>query len=71
MISNSLNFFIFLKIVFINMVKNLKISAKLATLGLLQIKLLRKKSFVIIIFAHDIINKILSHHSNYTVDPVM
>ena len=30
-----------------------------------------KKSFAIIIFAHDIINKVLSHDSNHIVDAVM
>ena len=45
--------------------------AKLATLGLLKIKVIWNKDYDVIIFAHDVTNKILSRDSNYTVDVVM
>ena len=45
--------------------------AKLATLGLLKIKVIWNKGYDVIIFAHDATNKILSRDSNYTVDVVM
>ena len=71
MISNSFNFFESLKIFLINMVTILIISAKLATPGLLEIKIFRNKGYDIIINDCDIINKILSRDSNYNVDVVM
>ena len=40
-------------------------SAKLATLGLLKIKVTWNKGYDVIIFAHDVINKTLSRYSNY------
>ena len=46
-------------------------SAKLATLGLLKIKVFQNKCYDAIIFVHDIINKILSCDSNYIVDAVI
>ena len=46
-------------------------SAKLATLGRLIIKLLWNKSYDVIIFVHDIANQISSIDSNYIVDAVM
>ena len=46
-------------------------SAKLATLGLLKIKIFQGKGYDAIIFVHDVINKILSCDSSYTVDVVM
>ena len=45
-------------------------SAKMATLGLLKIKVFRNKDDVII-FVYDIINKNLSRDSNDIVDLVM
>ena len=71
MISNSFNFFESLKIFLINMVTILIISAKLATPGLLEIKIFRNKGYDVIINDCDIINKILSRDSNYNVDVVM
>ena len=53
------------------MVTILIISAKLATPGLLEIKIFRNKDYDVIINDCDIINKILSHDSNYNVDVVM
>ena len=49
----------------------LMISSKLVTLGLLEIKALRNKDYDVIIFVHDITNKIFSSYSNYIVDVVM
>ena len=46
-------------------------SAKLATLGLLKIKIFHGKGYDAIIFVHDVINKILSCDSSYIVDVVM
>ena len=63
--------FDYLKIVLINIVVVLIMSAKLATLGLLKIKVFQNKCYDAIIFVHDIINKILSCDSNYIVDVAM
>ena len=46
------------------------VSAKLDTLDLLKIEAFSNKSYDIIIFVHDVTNKILSHESNYIVDMV-
>ena len=46
-------------------------SAKIATLGLLKIKLFWNKGYDVIICVYDIINKILLRDSNYIVDVVM
>ena len=46
-------------------------SAKLATLGLLKIKVFWNKGYDVIISVHDVTNKILSRDSNYIVDVVM
>ena len=46
-------------------------SAKMATLGLLKIKAFWNKGYDVIIFVHDVINKILWRDSNYIVDMVM
>ena len=70
-ISNSFNFFESLKVVLINMVEILIISAKLATLGLLKIKVFWNIDYDLIISVHDVTNKILSHDSNYNEDVVM
>ena len=53
------------------MVAVLIMPAKLATLGLLKIKVFQNKCYDAIIFVHDIINKILSCDSNYIVDVAM
>ena len=47
------------------------VSAKLATLGLLKIKVFWNNGYDVIIFAHDLNDKILSRDSNYTVDVIM
>ena len=46
-------------------------SVKMPTPGLLKIKVFWNKGYDIIIYVHDITNKILSHDSNYIVDVVM
>ena len=45
-------------------------SANMATLGLLKIKVFWNKAYDVIIFVHDVTNKMLSHDSNYIVDVV-
>ena len=52
------------------MVKILMMSAKMATPGLLKIKIFWKKAYYVII-DHDVTNTILSFDSNYNVNVVM
>ena len=53
------------------MIASLMVSAKLATLGLLCIKVFLNKRYAIFIFVDDGTTKILSRYSNYIVDEVM
>ena len=53
------------------MVKILRISAKMATLALLKIKVFWKKGYYVIYSVYDVINKILSYESSYIMDAVM
>ena len=53
------------------MVTILMMSAKMATLGLLKIKVFWNKGYDVIISVHDVTNKILSSDSNYIIDVVM
>ena len=53
------------------MVTILMMSAKMATLGLLKIKVFWNKGYDVIISVHDVTNKILLRDSNYIVDVVM
>ena len=46
-------------------------SAKLATLGLLKIKVFWNKVYGVIIYLHDFTRKTLSRDSNYIVDVVV
>ena len=46
------------------MVTILMISAKITTLGLLEIKIFWSKGYDVIIFVHDVTNKILSRDSS-------
>ena len=46
-------------------------SAKMATQGLLKIKVFENKDYEIIVPTHDFINKVLSRGSEYIVDVVM
>ena len=47
------------------------ISAKMATPGLLKITVFWNKGYDVIIFVHDVTNKILSRDSNHIIDVVM
>ena len=49
----------------------LMMSAKMATLGLLKIKVFWNKDYDVINYLYDVTNKILSHQSNNFVDVVM
>ena len=61
-----------LKTFLINMVTILTMSAKMATQGLLKIKKgFLRKGYDVIIFVHDVTNKILSCDSNHLVNVVM
>ena len=53
------------------MVTILMMSAKLATLGFLKMKVFWSKSYDIITSVHDLNNKILLAESNYIVDVIM
>ena len=52
------------------MVTTLMMSAKIATLGFLEINIFWNKGYDVIMSVHDVTNKILSRDSNYTVDVV-
>ena len=53
------------------MVTILMMSAKMATPGLLKIRVFWKKGYDVIISVHDVTNKFLSRDSNYIIDVVM
>ena len=53
------------------MVTILMISAKMATLDFLKIKVFLNKGYDVITSVHDVTNKILSNESNYIVGVVM
>ena len=46
-------------------------SLELATPDLLEIKLFKSKGYDVILFAYDVINKLLPHDSNNIVDVIM
>ena len=54
-----------------NMVKILMMTAKVATLSLLKIKVFWNKSYDVIIYAHDVTIKFLSRDSNYILEVIM
>ena len=60
-----------LKVILINMVAILMVSAKLASLGLLKIKVFWNRGYVVMISVHSVTNKILLRDSNYIVDEFM
>ena len=60
-----------LKIILINMVAILMMSAKSVAIGLLKIKVFWNKCYDVITFIYDVTNKILSRDSNYMVDVVV
>ena len=62
-----MTFFEFLRIVLISMVKTLTMSVTMATLGLLEIKVLWNKVYDVIIPVYDITNKVFLHDFNYIV----
>ena len=70
-ISNSFKFYWVLKIVLINMVTVLMMSAKMTTPGLRIIKVLWKKGYDVMISVNDVTNKTLLRDSSYIVDVVM
>ena len=53
------------------MVTILMMPAKTTTPGLLKIRVFLNKGYEVIIFVHDVTNKILSWDSNYIIDLVM
>ena len=53
------------------MVTILMKSAKIATLGLLEIRIFWNKGYDVIISTYDVTNKFLSHNSNYIIDAAM
>ena len=59
------------QIVLTNMFTILIMSAKMATPGLLKIKVLLNKDDNVIVSVHDVTNKILSRDSNYIIDMAM
>ena len=61
------SFFESLKVVLINMVVFLMVSEKLATPGLLEIKVFRSKGYEVIIYGYDVIGKVLSFDLNHIV----
>ena len=63
-ISNSFNHFWALKIVLINIAMILMIPVRMAVLGVLNIKLRSNKGYGVIIYFHDLADKILSYESN-------
>ena len=66
-----LTLFASLKVVLINMIAILMMSAKLATLDLLKIKVFWDKVYDITISVHYVTNKFLLRDPNYTIDVVM
>ena len=64
-------FLILYRFFVINMVKILMMSTKMATLGLLKMKVFWNKGYYVICFAYDVAIKILSHDSNCIGDVVM
>ena len=53
------------------MVTILMMAAKMATLGLLEIKIFRSKDYDVIISGYDVISKNLSRDPNFIIDVVM
>ena len=66
-----LNFLGSLKIALIKKVRILMMSGKMATPELLKIKVFWKNGYDVIVYVHDVTNKILSCNSNYAVDVAM
>ena len=64
-------FFESFKIFLIKMVTILMMSAKMAIVGRLRIKVFQNKGYDVIISVHNVTNKFSSCGSNYIVDVVM
>ena len=71
LIQNSFNFSWVYKDCFNKKSFNFGDVSKMATPGLFKIKIFWKKGYDVIIYVHDVTNKILSCDSNYIVDVVM
>ena len=72
MLTHSIFFFIeFLKVVLIKVIATLIMSAKLSTPGLLESEVCENKDYKVIIFVHDVTNKILFGNSNFVVNVVI
>ena len=69
-ISNSFNFFKFLRIVLINVITILML-VKILTVDVVKIKVVWSKGYDLIISVYDVTDKVLSHNSNYVVDVVI
>ena len=69
--ANFESFFESLKIALINMVTISMMSAKMATIGLLKIKVFLNKCYDVIISVHDVNNKMLSRETSCIVDMAM
>ena len=63
-----MNFFESSKVVLVNIVEFLMMPAKLATVGLLKIKVIWNKAYDVIASLCDVSNKTLWRDSNYIVD---
>ena len=61
---------IFLKVVLINRIVTLTMSAKLTTLGLLELKVWGNEGYDVIISVNNVINKIFLHDPNFVVNVV-
>ena len=70
-ISKYFTFFESLSFSLINIVGSLIMSAKLATLGLLKMKVVWNKGYGVITFVHGVTNKSFSRDSKYVKDVVM
>ena len=70
-ISNSFNFSWVFNNCFNKHVTILMMPAKMATLGVLKIRVFWVKGYDVIISDHDVTKKFLSHDSNYIIDVVM
>ena len=66
-----MNFIESSKVILVNVVEFLMMSAKLATLDLLKIKIFWNKGYDVITSVYGVTNKVLSRDSNYIVDVMM
>ena len=64
-------FLILLTFLELRKISILMMSSKMASPGLLKIKVFLNKGYDVVTYVHDVTNKILSHDSNYILDVVM